>query len=150
MSSTKRNACYADFLKGMSLRSIATKHELSSRTLERWSIAEHWVIRRNRVWDEEKLKIAQQHVTLKARSDVIASEAVYDLMKLAHADLSAYRAGLIPKKALKFTSRDLINFCKSLHFANYADRFNALSVEIKHDIENKAFDPERYSAKLNE
>ncbi|MGZ6330381.1 MAG: hypothetical protein ACXWM7_05175 [Parachlamydiaceae bacterium] len=117
-----RNACFADFLNGISLRQIAKSRGVSPRTLERWSRRELWVEKRTAVWQKKRAKILEEFTKL-GKQDKLASEKVFELMKDVHAQLQSYMNGDTPRKSLRVTFKDLISLAKAQYHANLADNF---------------------------
>ena len=129
-----RNQCFADFLEGKSLRQIALDRSISPRTLERWSSADHWVIRRERHRNDLYEEIIREKHNHRLNQDKSASGLAFDLFKLAHAQRLAYFQGKIPKKAVKVSMRQFVQLAKAFYHANFAERLNAFDVAAK--IEN--------------
>lgn len=129
-----RNQCFADFLEGKSLRRIAIDRKLSPRTLERWSTADHRVIRRERHRNDLYVEIIRQKHHHQLNQDKSASCLAYELFQLAHVQRLAYYQGKIPKKAVKVSMKHFVQLAKAFYHANFAERLNAFDIQAK--IEN--------------
>ncbi len=125
----ERNRCFTDFIKGMSLKTIADKYGFSKRTLERWCAHEQWVIHRQRAWSDAKDAIMKDFATNKRNSDILATEALFDLLRHAVAEQRAFREGRIPRKAMKYSLKNIVTISKALYHANFAERLNCINSE---------------------
>ena len=114
MTDTKHQAFALYVQKGLSLRQIAVELRIGKATAERWSSAECWGIQRQRAWRARREAVMEKHVLEEnARDKSIAGE-LFCLFKEAARDRQSYYEGKIPRRALRFSTRDLCNLAKAL------------------------------------
>lgn len=112
------------------MRAISKKYGISARTLERWSANENWVIRRQRAWSEAKEAVIEDFASSTRSTDILATEAIFDLLKHAVAEQRAFRDGKIPRKAMKYSLKNIVTISKALYHANFAERLNYVKDEV--------------------
>ncbi|MBF0313623.1 MAG: hypothetical protein HQK52_09410 [Oligoflexia bacterium] len=113
MTAQKKTSCYTDFLEGTSLRQIASAREVSVRTLERWCSQESWVEKRENHWNEMKQKICSHKLESEISQYMQNGQKLSVLIDFAFQEFQLYMEGKIPKKALKFSTKDFVRLAKS-------------------------------------
>jgi transposase len=120
-----REAAFADYLKGYSLREVANLHNLSKRTIERWSSQDQWRARRWANYREAKDQALKEHQAVFRENDLKISSQLQNLFFEALKQHRAYLEGRLPKREVRVSYRQLAYLAKALESANIVERIEA-------------------------
>ncbi|MGE4233217.1 MAG: helix-turn-helix domain-containing protein [Bacteriovoracia bacterium] len=121
-----REQAFALFLKGYSLRQIAQMITVSRSTVERWSIADRYVV--NRRFNHERAidKIRSELFRDRVKQYKCLGDSIYALCQESLAENRAILEGSASKKSRKFRPRDFCRFAKL--FSEISDEANLASI----------------------
>ena len=102
-----RNDCFALFLKGKSLRAIASEKNVSRSALERWSRKESWVDQRAIYYHELRTQTLKDHYYGDVRSRLEVSKRAFDAMMIALGEIRLVAEGKMPRRAMVFKRSNL-------------------------------------------
>jgi hypothetical protein len=117
MKPEKRNQAMALFLNGFSHRQIALELLLARSTVNRWSVKDKWIQARLD-GRQQAIKAVKDRFSIQETNNTESAHIkTQEILQNAICELSAYSHGLLTKKQMKFTSRDILNLAKALnHF----------------------------------
>lgn len=109
-----RQEAFALFLRGASLRGVAATLGIGRSTVERWSQREQWVEQRRDAWLKAKNEVRQQYAEKFCDEAISLAESLYRIFATAHSQHQAYTEGALPRKAMRYTARELCALAKAI------------------------------------
>ncbi len=107
MKSFLREKSFNLYLSGKSLRKIAPLVGVHRSTLDRWSREESWVIRRQRIWDEQRKAASTEWLANGLKHKVTVGQKMLEIFNLAAAEHLAVLQGSIPSSARRYSAVQL-------------------------------------------
>lgn len=102
MKSFLREKSFDLYLGGKSLRKIAPLVGVHRSTLERWCCEESWVIRRQRIWNEQRKAASAEWLANGLKHKVTFGQKLLEIFSLAAAEHLAVLKGAIPSSARRY------------------------------------------------
>jgi len=107
MKSFLREKSFYLYLSGKSLRKIGPMVGVHRSTLERWCREESWVIRRQRIGDEQRKAAAKEWLAHGLKHKVTVGQKMLEIFNLAAAEHLAVLQGAIPSSARRYSAAQL-------------------------------------------
>jgi transposase len=131
MRALDRNEAFALYAKqGLSLRRLAEVLNISRSTLERWSIKDDWVNQRQRLWQESQESARQEYVRRYRENDLRVSDQLFAIFRDAHLQHVEYFQGKVPRRAVKYSVKDLARLAQAVIDAGASECRKYLASEI--------------------
>ena len=114
MKAREKMRAFALFLEGNTLRSISKKVRVHRSTIERWSKSGKWVQMRKDAWNKKTSVITKKYLSRSTEFNSTIKDELSGILIAAVGQFQAYISREIPKKALQFSSSDLVRLVNLL------------------------------------